>query len=386
MTKLHFACVVGARPNFMKMAPLLRAMKAHENVRPVLIHTGQHYDQNLSDVFFDELEMPRPDVSLEVGSGKHGVQTARILERFEEVLEKGTPDGHRFDRVIVVGDVNSTMAATLAAVKLQIPVAHVEAGLRSFDRTMPEEINRLVTDALADILLVSEPAGVENLRREGQAPERIHLVGNVMIDTLLRLLPKARARDTLKQLNLEPGQYGVLTLHRPSNVDDPKTLGRLLNVLVDVSWELPLVFPLHPRTKQRLQQSGLAARLDAAPGIRQLPPAGYLDFLALTSQAKVIITDSGGLQEESTALGIPCLTTRANTERPITVDEGTSTLVGNDPQKLSECLQAVLSGTYKQGRCPSLWDGRAAERIVDVLAAPTTWAATPREFGVRRAA
>jgi len=370
MNDLYFACVVGARPNFMKMAPLLRALEAYPHGHPVLIHTGQHYDASLSDVFFEELGMKRPEVSLEVGSGKHGVQTARVLERFEAVLDEGPAGGTRFDQVIVVGDVNSTMAATLAAVKLGIPVAHVEAGLRSFDRSMPEEINRLVTDAVADTLLVSEPAGVQNLRREGQPAERIHLVGNVMIDTLLRLLPKARARDTLRQHSLESGRYGVVTLHRPSNVDNPVHLIRLLDVLIDVSWELPFVFPVHPRTRQRLEQFGLAARLDAAPGIRLLPPAGYLDFLALTSQAKVIVTDSGGLQEESTALGIPCLTTRENTERPITVDEGTSTLVGNNPQKLSESLQAVLEGTYKHGRCPALWDGHAAERIAAVLVQP----------------
>jgi UDP-N-acetylglucosamine 2-epimerase (non-hydrolysing) len=319
-------------------------------------------------VFFQELDLKRPEISLEVGSGKHGAQTARILERIEAVLEAGTPDGARFDRVLVVGDVNSTMAAALAAVKLGIPVAHVEAGLRSFDRNMPEEINRLVTDSVADLLFVTEPAGVENLLNEGHPPEPIHLVGNVMIDTLLRLLPVARSRDTLQRLALTAGQYGVVTLHRPSNVDDPATLAPLLDVLVEVSAELPFVFPIHPRTKQRLATFGLAEKLDAAKSLLQLPPAGYLDFLSLTSQAKVIITDSGGLQEESTALGIPCLTTRANTERPITVDEGSSTLVGSDPHQLRQCLRAVLKNTYKTGRCPSLWDGHAAQRIAAVLA------------------
>jgi UDP-N-acetylglucosamine 2-epimerase (non-hydrolysing) len=379
MARLNFACVVGARPNFMKMAPLLRAMEAYPHVQTILIHTGQHYDENLSDVFFQELELKRPDVCLEVGSGKHGAQTARVLERFEAVLEGGTPDGKPFDRVIVVGDVNSTMAAALAAVKLGIPVAHVEAGLRSFDRTMPEEINRLVTDAISDKLFVSEPSGVENLRREGHPDRHIHLVGNVMIDTLLWLLPKARARDTLQRLTLEPARYGVVTLHRPSNVDSADNLAGLLDVLAETSQELPIVFPIHPRTKQRLERFGLTAKLDAAAGIRQLPPTGYLDFLTLTSQARLIITDSGGLQEESTALGIPCLTARANTERPITLDEGTSTLVGNDFPKLRRCLRAVLDGTYKQGRCPDLWDGHCAERIARVLTDPASSVTSPRD-------
>jgi UDP-N-acetylglucosamine 2-epimerase (non-hydrolysing) len=370
MAELKFACVVGARPNFMKMAPLLRALKSYEHVRAVLIHTGQHYDASLSDVFFDELGMKRPEICLDVGSGKHGVQTARVLERCEAVFEQGAPDGEPYDRVVVVGDVTSTMAAALAAVKLQIPVAHVEAGLRSFDRSMPEEINRIVTDSVSDMLLLSEPTGLENLQHEGHPDEHVHLVGNVMIDTLRRLLPKAQARDVLGQFGLRAGSYGVVTLHRPSNVDEGDVLRRLLDVLVEASLDVPLVFPVHPRTKSRLEQFGLTKLLDETAGIVNLPPLGYLDFLALTSQAKMIITDSGGLQEESTALGIPCITARPNTERPITVDEGTSTLVGNDAVKLRQCLRAVLEGTYKQGRCPALWDGRAAIRIAQVLARP----------------
>lgn len=350
------------------MAPLLRALEACNHVRSVLIHTGQHYDENLSDVFFDELWMRRPDIYLGVGSGGHGLQTARVLERFEAVIKEGTPEGRRFDRVVVVGDVNSTMAAALAAVKLGVPVAHVEAGLRSFDRSMPEEINRIVTDSICDVLLVSEPAGMENLRCEGHPDEQLHLVGNVMIDTLKWLLPKAEARGVLDMHGLRSGQYGVVTLHRPANVDMPNTLARLVDVLVETSRHLPLAFPIHPRTKQRIERSGLAERLRTAKGIVQLPPLGYLDFLCLTSQAKVVVTDSGGIQEESTALAIPCLTLRSNTERPITVDEGTSTLVGNDPTKLRRHLRAVLDGTYKRGRCPIFWDGRAAERIVQVLA------------------
>jgi len=368
LTNLHLACVVGARPNFMKMAPLLRALENCGHVQATLIHTGQHYDASLSDVFFEELGMKRPDVSLDVGSGKHGQQTARVLERFEAVLEEGAPDGgHRYDRVVVVGDVNSTMAATLAAVKLGIPVAHVEAGLRSFDRSMPEEINRIVTDSICDLLLVSEPAGVENLRREGHDDGQVHLVGNVMIDTLLWLLPKAKARDTLAQNGLTADGYGLVTLHRPANVDTPETLTPLLDVLIEASEELPLVFPVHPRTRQRIDRFGLADRLKRAAGLLPLPPAGYLDFLCLSSQAKVIVTDSGGLQEESTVLDIPCLTARPNTERPITVDQGTSTLVGNDPEALRHGLREVLTGTYKQGQCPPLWDGQAAQRIAHIL-------------------
>ena len=368
MADLHLACVVGARPNFMKMAPLLRALAAYPHVQATLVHTGQHYDGNLSDVFFEELGMKRPDVSLDVGSGKHGAQTARVLERFEAVLEQGFPDGKRFDRVVVVGDVNSTMAAALAAVKLGIPVAHVEAGLRSFDRSMPEEINRIVTDSVSDMLFVSEPAGMENLRREGHPEEHLHLVGNVMIDTLMWLLPKVKSRNTLRRYGLQPGQYGVVTLHRPANVDTRETLSRLLDVLAETSHRLRFLFPVHPRTRERIERFGLADRLNGSCGITELPPLGYLDFLTLTSQSRVVVTDSGGLQEESTVLGIPCLTARPNTERPITIEEGTSTLVGNDPDKLHEHLGKVLDGTYRQGRCPALWDGRAAARIARILA------------------
>jgi UDP-N-acetylglucosamine 2-epimerase (non-hydrolysing) len=370
MDRMTFVCVVGARPNFMKMAPLLRALDQCPDIRTVLIHTGQHYHADLSDVFFEDLEMRRPDINLEVGSGTHGTQTARILERFEAVLRQGPSDGGRYERVVVVGDINSTMACTLAAAKLGVPVAHVEAGLRSLDRTMPEEINRIVTDSLADCLLVSEPAGIENLRHEGHPEQHLHLVGNVMIDTLKRLLPKARERDALKKIGLEPHKYGVITLHRPSNVDDRETFDGLLEVLIETSRHLPLAFPIHPRTKQRLETYGLDKRLHAAEDLLLLPPLGYLDFLALTSQARVILTDSGGLQEESTALGIPCLTARSNTERPITVEQGTNTLVGQDPCKLRASFRAVLDGTYKRGRCPDLWDGQAAERIAAVLCHP----------------
>ena len=368
MLSINLACVVGARPNFMKMAPLLRALDKFPHVRSVLIHTGQHYDADLSDVFFEDLQMRRPEVNLDVGSGAHGEQTAKVLERFEAVLKQGPPGGGRYDRVVVVGDVNSTMACSLAAVKLGISVAHVEAGLRSFDRSMPEEINRMVTDTVADMLFVSEPAGLENLRREGHPEDHLHLVGNVMIDTLIKLLPKARDRDTLARHSLKPGGYGVVTLHRPANVDSAQTLSGLLDALAETSRHLPLVFPIHPRTQERIERFGLTHHASWSNGLLRLDPLGYLDFLALTCQAKVIVTDSGGLQEESTALGIPCLTARPNTERPVTVQEGTSTLVGSDPVKLRDGLRLMLEGRYKQGRCPALWDGRAAERIARALA------------------
>jgi UDP-N-acetylglucosamine 2-epimerase (non-hydrolysing) len=350
----------------MKMSPLLRAIDRYPSVVPVLVHTGQHYDENLSDVFFRELGMKAPDIHLDVGSGKHGEQTARVIERFEAVLLDGAPAASRFDGVVVVGDVNSTMACALAAVKLHVPVAHVEAGLRSFDRAMPEEINRIVTDAVCETLFVSEPAGVENLRREGHPDSQIHLVGNVMIDTLRWLLPKARQSEALRRHGLSLGGYGVVTLHRPSNVDQPETLAPLLDVLIEAARELPLVFPVHPRTARRIEDFGLGPRM-AASQLRLLPPLGYLDFLAITSSARLIVTDSGGLQAESTVLGIPCLTARENTESPITVAEGTNTLVGNDPARLRTALQAILQGTYKQGHCPDLWDGHAAERIAEVL-------------------
>lgn len=370
MTCVNLVCVVGARPNFVKMAPLLRALEVYRHVHCVLVHTGQHYDDSLSRVFFEQLGMRSPDVSLEAGSGKHGVQTARVLERMEAVLEQGTPRGDRFDRVVVVGDVNSTMAAALAAVKLGIPVAHVEAGLRSSDRSMPEEINRIVTDAVSDMLFVSEPSGMDNLRREGHPEAHLHLVGNLMIDTVLWALPRVQASGAPARYGLQPRGYAVVTLHRAENVDSPETLGQILEVLAETSRSLPVVFPIHPRTRQRIELFGLASTLARATGILTLPPLAYLDFLALTSEARVIITDSGGLQEESTMLGIPCLTMRSSTERPITIEEGTSTLVGSDPERLYPALDAVLKGSYKHGRCPSVWDGLAGHRIARVLSLP----------------
>ncbi|RLS43421.1 MAG: UDP-N-acetylglucosamine 2-epimerase (non-hydrolyzing) [Planctomycetota bacterium] len=364
---IHLCCVVGARPNFMKMAPLLRAMDADADFQATLVHTGQHYDPSLSDVFFQELGMRAPDVHLNVGSGKQGEQTARILEGMEKVLEAGPGGGAKFDRLIVVGDVNSTMAASLAAAKLCIPIAHVEAGLRSGDRTMPEEINRLVTDAISDLLLVSEPSGIENLKREGHPDDHIVHVGNIMIDTLNVQLPLARGRSILKEHGLTPGQYGVVTLHRPANVDEKDSLSKLIEVFSEVSQRMPLIFPIHPRTRARIESFGLNSQLEAAPQLRLTPPLGYLDFLALTSQAKVIVTDSGGLQEESTVLGVPCLTMRPNTERPTTVTVGTSTLIGSDFKLLREEFQKVLGGQYKRGRIPDFWDGQTAGRVMLAL-------------------
>lgn len=345
----------------------MRAFGAYSDVEVKLIHTGQHYDAALSDVFFDELEIPRPDISLGVGSGSHGKQTADILIAIEEVLIKEKESGAGFDQMVVVGDVNSTMAATLAATKLWIPVAHVEAGLRSGDRAMPEEINRLVTDAICTSLLCSEPDGVENLLKEGKDPAIVHLVGNVMIDTLMFQLAKAKEKPTLANCEVEAGKYAVVTLHRPSNVDDKQSLAALVDVLISTSQKLPIVFPVHPRTKARLDSFELLTALESAPNIRLLGPLGYHDFLCLTSQAKVIVTDSGGLQEESTALGVPCLTMRENTERPITVSMGTSTLIGSNADKLNDYLNLVLDGKYKDGVSPELWDGKAAERIAEVL-------------------
>ena len=364
----RLACIVGARPNFMKIAPILRSMKNEPRLQPTLIHTGQHYDKNLSDVFFDELGIDPPDISLGVGSGTHAKQTADVMVAIEKVLMDANEKGEPFDRVIVLGDVNSTAAAAIAAVKLHTPVAHVEAGLRSCDRRMPEEINRVVTDAICDMLLVSEPSGVTNLKREGHPDENIFLVGNVMIDTLLTQVERAKTMGTTEKHNLKKGEYGVITLHRPSNVDHPEVLSDLIDVLVEISSEMNFVFPIHPRTKARLEEFELEDRLTKCEGIHCMGPIGYLDFLNLTSQAKVIVTDSGGLQEESTALGVPCLTMRSNTERPVTVDEGTSTLIGNSATDLRAYLRQVIEGTYKSGKCPDLWDGKAADRIVEILA------------------
>jgi len=354
--------IVGARPNLVKIAPLLREMRKHSEIQPALVHTGQHYDEKLSDIFFRQMAIPEPDVNLEVGSGSHAWQTAEVLKRIEIVLLERRPD-----LLLVVGDVNSTIAASLAAVKIGIKVAHVEAGLRSFDRTMPEEINRVLTDALADYLFVTEEDAVENLLREGRPRKSIYLVGNVMIDALRQFLPIAQQSRIIQDLNLMNGAshvpFAVLTLHRPSNVDSATTLRSLLAAVEEVANELPIIFPVHPRTHEKLMQISRQEH----PGLRFIPPVGYLDFLCLLSRARMVLTDSGGIQEETTALGVPCLTLRENTERPITVTQGTNQIVGQDPDKILAATRNILAGITKAGRVPDLWDGHAAERIVQIL-------------------
>jgi len=362
-------CVVGARPNFMKMAPILRALASHAPPLPaLLVHTGQHYDADMSGRLFSDLGLPLPDINLEVGSGSHAAQTAEVMRRFEPTL-----DAHRPSCVVVVGDVNSTMACTLVAVKKGVPVAHVEAGLRSYDRHMPEEINRVVTDQLADRLYTTERSAEANLQREGIPADRVHFCGNVMIDSLLTNREHARsAADTLRANGVDPALldhpkgYGVVTLHRPSNVDDAATLASLLGVLGEVATELPLVFALHPRTRANIERFGLTQKIDPARML-MLPPQGYLEMLGLMRDATLVLTDSGGLQEETTALGVPCLTLRQNTERPITIEQGTNTLVGSDRQAILQCVAAILNGQGKRGRTPELWDGKTAERIAHDL-------------------
>ena len=339
----------------------MREMRRHPEVEAVLVHTGQHYDHHLNEIFFRQMEIPLPDINLEVGSASHAVQTAEILKRIEPVLVDQQPDV-----VLVVGDVNSTIAVSLAAVKLGIRVAHVEAGLRSFDRSMPEEINRVLTDALADYLFVTEEDAIEHLVREGRPRENIFHVGNVMIDSLRCFLPLAQQSPIGEQLGLVQNmlwrRFALLTLHRPSNVDSADKLNALLSAVDSIANELPVIFPAHPRTQQRLIDAGLSPR-----GLRLMQPLGYLDFMSLLSHATFVLTDSGGIQEETTALGVPCLTLRENTERPITVKQGTNTLVGTDPAKIVAAVHDCLNGKRKTGRVPPFWDGRSAERIVDIL-------------------
>ena len=359
-------CVVGARPNFMKIAPILRALAAHTPPLPaLLLHTGQHYDQGMSEQLFEDLGLPRPDINLEVGSASHALQTAEVMRRFEPAL-----DAHRPACVVVVGDVNSTLACALVAVKKGVPVVHVEAGLRSFDRSMPEEINRVLTDQIADRLYTTERSATANLVREGVAAERVAFVGNVMIDSLLAHRAWARsAAQTLQAHGLDPallthpGGYGVVTLHRPSNVDAVARLRAILSVLAEVAGRLPLVFALHPRTRANIDRFGLGGLIDPLR-MAVLPPQGYLEMLGLMAKASLVLTDSGGLQEETTALGVPCLTLRSNTERPITVEQGTNTLVGTDRAAILAGVAEIQAGQGKRGRIPELWDGHAAERIV----------------------
>jgi UDP-N-acetylglucosamine 2-epimerase (non-hydrolysing) len=354
--------VVGARPNLMKIAPLMAAYATRDDLDPLLVHTGQHYDANMSELFFRQLGIPEPDLNLGVGSGSHAVQTAEIMRAFEPVVLE-----HRPDAVVVVGDVNSTIACGLVAVKLGVKLVHVEAGLRSFDRGMPEEINRVLTDAISDLLLCTEQSGVDNLAREGVDPERVHLVGNLMIDTLLRHRQQAEDSRILEQLAIGGRDFAVLTLHRPSNVDDAASLSRLLDALEVVQGDMPIVFPAHPRTRSQLSRFGLDARVDGLSNLRVLDPLGYLDFLKLMASARLVLTDSGGIQEETTILKVPCLTLRENTERPITVEMGSNHVVGQDPEQIVAAYRKVLDEGTRSLRTPPLWDGRAAERIVEVL-------------------
>jgi len=361
MTKLLNVC--GARPNFMKIAALVRAYTEFPDLESVLVHTGQHYDERMSALFFRELELPEPDVNLEVGSGSHAVQTAEIMRRFEPVLVEQRPDW-----VVVVGDVNSTIACSLVAAKLGVRVAHVEAGLRSFDRQMPEEINRVLTDQISDLLLVSEPSGVENLLREGVAPQRVHLVGNVMIDTLLRHRERARSSRALFDLRLEAGTYVAVTLHRPSNVDAAEALGEIVAALRIIAQDAAVVFAVHPRTHKRLRETGLLAAFESGPRLRLIEPLGYLDFLHLMANARAVLTDSGGVQEETTILDVPCLTLRRNTERPITLEQGTNRLVAPECDAILAAWRDVEAGRWRRGVTPQLWDGKAGLRIARILA------------------
>lgn len=353
--------IVGARPNLMKAAPLIRAMRKRPQIEPILIHTGQHYDAAMSEIFFQELGMPEPSVNLGVGSGPQGAQTGQIMQLLEPVLA-----GLRPDCVVVVGDVNSTMAAALVGAKLGIRIAHVEAGLRSFDRTMPEEINRVVTDAVSDYFFTTSRDADEQLAREGVPAERVFFTGNVMIDTLVDCLPRARRLGTPARLNLVPGAYAVLTLHRPSSVDEDATLARVLTAIEAVQARLPVVFPAHPRTAAQLKKHGRAA--GGMPRLTITGPLGYLEFLGLLAEARVVLTDSGGVQEETTALGVPCVTLRANTERPVTITHGTNRLAGHDPDRIVAAVDEILSAPRPaSAAAPPLWDGHAGERIVQIL-------------------
>lgn len=354
--------VVGARPNFIKIAALYKAYEAHKDIEPVLVHTGQHYDKQMSELFFRQLEIPEPDIDLEVGSASHAVQTAEIMKRFEPVVLE-----HKLDAVLVVGDVNSTIACGLVAVKQGIKLVHVEAGLRSFDRTMPEEINRILTDSISDLLFCTEQSGVDNLRQEGIPEERVFLVGNVLIDVLLRNKEKAKDSNILDELGLSTDDYAVLTLHRPANVDSTKVFRGILDAIGVIQKHMPVVFPIHPRTRKNLRSASLDARIESMRGVFLIDPLGYLDFLKLMSSASVVLTDSGGIQEETTILKVPCLTLRENTERPITVEIGSNQIVGVDTEEIVAAFERAVGGQNAEPQIPPLWDGCAAERLVKIL-------------------
>ena len=355
--------IVGARPNFMKIAPIQREMEKNAALEPLIIHTGQHYDEKMSKLFFEDLELPRPARYLKVGSATHARQTAKIMVEFEKVVDEEKPD-----LVLVVGDVNSTAACSMVAAKMGVKIAHVEAGLRSFDRTMPEEINRMVTDTLSDYLFVTEQSGLDNLRKEGVADEKVFFTGNVMIDSLVYFLDKAKNSNIINQLSLNGNEYALVTLHRPSNVDVKENFEKLLNAFSEIENDLKIVFPIHPRSRKMLTNFGLDNRISAMKNLVLLDPIGYLDFMKLMHGAKLVLTDSGGIQEETTYLGIPCITLRENTERPVTIDVGTNVLVGSDTELVISEAKKIISGQSKKGQVPDLWDGKAAERIVSIIA------------------
>ncbi len=354
--------VVGARPNYMKIAPVYFALKSEQNFHPLIVHTGQHYDNNLSEIFFKELGLPEPDTYLGVGSGTHGEQTSRIMIEFEKVLFEEKPD-----LVMVAGDVNSTIACALDAVKLHIPVAHLEAGLRSYDRRMPEEINRVLTDSISDILLTPSLDANENLKKEGISNDKIFFVGNAMIDSLRRYERLAERSNILEQLNITSNNYGLITLHRPSNVDNKKSFEKIITAFEEIEKKIPLIFPIHPRSRKQIKQFSLKSRFENMKNFKLIDPVGYLDFLKLEKDAKLVITDSGGIQEETTVFGVPCITIRENTERPITIKQGTNQLVGNDTQKIIKAVESILGGHCKERTIPKFWDGKTALRVVEVL-------------------
>jgi len=357
--------IVGARPNFIKIAPIMHRMKKSAVIEPLLLHTGQHYDIEMSKRFFQELNIPAPDISLEVGSDSHAKQVARIMERFEVVCDRQKPDA-----ILVVGDVNSTMACSLVAAKKEIRIIHVEAGIRSYDRRMPEEINRLVTDSITDILMPPSKDAVDNLLKEGHDPKKIHLVGNIMIDTLKESQPKIRASEILHTFGIEKNAYALVTLHRPSNVDHPEDFLRILHAFAEIQKWIPLVFSVHPRTRKMMDEPQISKIIGDMPNLILCEPLGYFDFGRLVSDAKFVLTDSGGIQEETTVYGIPCITLRENTERPITIREGTNELAGSDTAKIVDYASRIMGGKWKTGRIPELWDGCTAERIVSCLESP----------------
>ncbi len=363
-TRFHKIIVVaGARPNFMKIALLVQQLRKLKSKKTVLVHTGQHYDYQMSEVFFQELKIPKPDIFLNVGSGSHAVQTAKIMTEFETVVLNEKPD-----LVIVAGDVNSTLACAIVATKMHVKVAHIESGLRSWDRTMPEEINRLATDAISDYLFVSETSGLQNLKKEGVDPKKVFYVGNVMIDSLIANLPTIRKSGILDNLSLRPGDYAALTLHRPSNVDTKEALLEIYAILKEISSKIKLVYPIHPRTKSMIEKHGLRDKFAGLTQLIQVDPLGSIDFIQLVKNARFVLTDSGGIQEEATYLGVPGLTMRENTERPSTISEGTNQLMGRNKSQILKAVQKILSGRWKKGRIPKYWDGRSTARIIKIIA------------------